>query len=167
LTSTVAIEPEGNPMTSILYFGVGHDADAVPAVFAAAILKDFDERGRPARVWHDSWTKLGAIQAQWSTDARRARELSEPLDNPGITMMTVAELTACANGDVRRNVFRTQPYGEHVVTLLEDRVKVGNRIYEVRDTRHGRIGLTGEEMESLCRWWTSEVKRVGVDQELP
>lgn len=62
--------------------------------------------------------------------------------------------------------YRTRPHGEHEIRLIEDRVKVGNRIYDVRGHSGARLGFTGEEMASLADWWARETFRTGTDEEL-
>jgi hypothetical protein len=50
------------------------------------------------------------------------------------------------------------------VSLVEDDADPGMRIYEVSDAfeatdTRSRIGFTGEEIESLARWWKRERRR--------
>jgi hypothetical protein len=60
--------------------------------------------------------------------------------------------------------FKTEPHAEHTVELTEDNSEVGYRLYQISNNQ-GAIGFTGEELESLFRWWQGERLRGGVDAE--
>ena len=96
LDSTIAVEPQGNAMTTICYYGVGASIEALTPTFAAAILKDFETMGRPARIWHDSKGWRGAVRAQWSQDWLRYRELQAPVDEPGVAMLEISTIQRVA-----------------------------------------------------------------------
>lgn len=52
----------------------------------------------------------------------------------------------------------SQPHGVHSVILVEDQIKPGMRIYEIRDDSRV-LAFTGEEMASLAAWWSLESVR--------
>ena len=55
---------------------------------------------------------------------------------------------------MNRRLFITEPHGAQEVVLISDDPKPGNRIFEIKERNHThRVGMTGEEIESLCRWW--------------
>ncbi len=57
--------------------------------------------------------------------------------------------------------FRTSPHGEHQVELVEDHEKFDNRIYRVKTTTGGKVGILGSELDSLLGWWLNERQRPG------
>ena len=59
-------------------------------------------------------------------------------------------------GDI---LFHTEPHGAHAVELIEDDVKPGNRLFVVVGDCGGRVGFTGEELDSLVGWWQREKER--------
>jgi len=63
--------------------------------------------------------------------------------------------------------WKTEPHGEHEVTLLEDAEKSEDRIYEVTDLHEegASIRILGSEIASLCDWWQRERTRPGESPE--
>jgi len=57
---------------------------------------------------------------------------------------------------MKQRLFISEPHGAQEVILLDDDPKPGNRIFQIRELGTGKrraIGMTGEELDSLCRWW--------------
>ena len=53
-----------------------------------------------------------------------------------------------------RQLFITEPHGAQEVVLLDDDPKPGSRLFQIKERNYtDRVGMTGEEIESLCRWW--------------
>jgi hypothetical protein len=57
----------------------------------------------------------------------------------------------------RKELFKTQPHGEHIITEvenigLEDEI-LGANLYNIRSSGGSDLTFTGEEMDSLARQW--------------
>ena len=59
---------------------------------------------------------------------------------------------------MKTQLFVTEPHGAQEVVLIDDggHTNPGNFIFELRDGGSGRIAMTGEEIDSLCEWWTKK-----------
>jgi hypothetical protein len=61
-------------------------------------------------------------------------------------------------------LFRTLPDHEHAVTILKGHTKPAARTYAVRGHKEA-ITLRGSQFERMAKWWDSERRRRGTDQD--
>ncbi len=76
-------------------------------------------------------------------------------------------LKSSRGGDVERVIHKTAPHGEHRVYLTEDQTNPRQRLYRIQDSEGNHLGFTGEELESLARFYLKEQHRMGKDEDRP